>query len=1442
MDKFNVTLPNGVTLRDIPVGTSREEIKRKAVAAGLITEAEFEPRPPQQEAPLEDLLASQLEAIDNTPTTATTGPEEQAVDVRRAGPVYGAQELTRSFWGGLVLPAAQAALDFRNMGEQILRGGEPIPQEKIDQQQATLLEYMRTLRGEAPQGDLTTVVVSEQGRKSSFQLDERGRVTTQGPETFVGMVLPYLIPGTVAYKAVVSAPLLAGLSEVSRIGVAGIVSSVATGQLLTDPYAETVANALDTYLTDQGKETIFSYLATDEEDPMYVRRIKMAGQDTILGVLIDGGIIGTSKFKSWLGTKAATSGGIFRKAHEGGVQSLNEQEAGEFFYDFVKDIKAEGRQVVELPTNSRGEPIYIQGRPDYQPVEGQTAGVFRPDFSDRIQREGLTPEETAELPLGTGVFTPGSVPTPPATPVVRQETDEGLAQIAAQSGSGLAPNLRRLYQQVFTSQGYWTETLFGLRQQTDNNKRAIVNRAEGIARRINISLDRLVRDALDPTNPYQLPFETDREGAATYFQEQVGRVLRGEQAARSRLPEHVLDEIDAARSQIDSLSMQLVDSPTVFEAFKDDVLNNVGSYLKRSYEIFENPNYVANREPATNYFYNQFLRDGLDAEAAMAQATARVDGILANAKEGYATFLTNTQVLNNNIFASRNRDIPAPIRQLLGEITDPSRDVVLTVTRLANFVETDKFLRGFGEIGQDKFIFDEPTGLYSKEIKNTNSPLDGMYTTPELYTAITNQQSKFEVMDSNLFKTLATYKATTQTAKTVLSHVTHVKNFLGGTMTRMANGSMPFTRQTANAFRVVYNNARGNGDKGLDDLAEEYIRLGVINTSTDVRELRDLIDRGYGDPEGLFKWATERSEQYSEAASRVIEGVGDVATTGFRGAEKVYMGVDDFFKIAEFEDYASVLQRAYPDMDSAAIREMAAKTIKDTMFNYDMVPNAIKSLRYVPFGSFVGFPAEVLRTSINIPQVAFREINSGNTVLAQRGWQRLIGWGATVAGGGALVTEFTARINGMTEDEIEALREYHRTPWSDNPTPWVSRDLETGELLSMDGNTIDTYQYFREPFQAILQAIADGTATEDSVMNMAMDGAGRAFKALTGPFLSESMATEAWSDFITALKSEDGRGASGKLYFETADRGLNTVWEGMKVFFSTLEPGSFESVRKGLDEGLNDVREWQGDPTEPDLIVAAQFGLPLRRIRPENALAFGVRDFANARRNIPRVSVNYRTKPEEVIDAFKNMNQQMYQAQRELRAKALMATSLGMDWADVHRQLTDGGLDDEMAREILDGNFIPSPLGQDTWDRIQQEVYHQGTRHEMSFYDLRTEISRLQDAMHYTTLDKVEGEPANTTRLQRNKGGLVSVPNAPALPSTRIDKYTGMPYDLQAGGSYVEDDPVARLMRAMGGPVNKSVTAEACAEVLGGRKGYEYGGLVKRLKRAKDEAARNTTD
>ena len=105
--------------------------------------------------------------------------------------------------------------------------------------------------------------------------------------------------------------------------------------------------------------------------------------------------------------------------------------------------------------------------------------------------------------------------------------------------------------------------------------------------------------------------------------------------------------------------------------------------------------------------------------------------------------------------------------------------------------------------------------------------------------------------------------------------------------------------------------------------------------------------------------------------------------------------------IMERYRYKNAYKRAFdkgiikemPSNDS--IEEMAANIVRNTVPNYEYVPEFIKSLRRLPIGNFVSFPAEILRTGTGIVQQSIKEIN--DPVLRAIGMKRLAGFTATMA-------------------------------------------------------------------------------------------------------------------------------------------------------------------------------------------------------------------------------------------------------------------------------------------------------------------------------------------------------------------------------------------------------------------------------------------------------------
>ena len=123
---MDVILPNGVRIQGIPDGTSKEEIKRKAIAAGLATEADFAMQGATGGAQsLQDVPGVGFDLNSQVPEQPSPGLADRALGVGEA-------LLSTATGGALGMPAA--ALGAANqMGQEILSGefGTPAAADRI---------------------------------------------------------------------------------------------------------------------------------------------------------------------------------------------------------------------------------------------------------------------------------------------------------------------------------------------------------------------------------------------------------------------------------------------------------------------------------------------------------------------------------------------------------------------------------------------------------------------------------------------------------------------------------------------------------------------------------------------------------------------------------------------------------------------------------------------------------------------------------------------------------------------------------------------------------------------------------------------------------------------------------------------------------------------------------------------------------------------------------------------------------------------------------------------------------------------------------------------------------------------------------------------------------------------------------------------------------------
>ena len=150
--------------------------------------------------------------------------------------------------------------------------------------------------------------------------------------------------------------------------------------------------------------------------------------------------------------------------------------------------------------------------------------------------------------------------------------------------------------------------------------------------------------------------------------------------------------------------------------------------------------------------------------------------------------------------------------------------------------------------------------------------------------------------------------------------------------------------------------------------------------------------------------------------------------------KSMYKNVDDIAKWTEeivgrkFDKFNTFTGKA--KTFDEALDEAAAWQIRNTYPTYSKVPQVIKDIRKLPFGNFVSFPAEMIRTTYNILSIGAKEATSSNPQLRQMGYRRLLGAFVTLGGAEKGVSTIAQNLTGVTTmEQIDAYKRSLSAPW-----------------------------------------------------------------------------------------------------------------------------------------------------------------------------------------------------------------------------------------------------------------------------------------------------------------------------------------------------------------------------------------------------------------------------
>ena len=618
------------------------------------------------------------------------------------------------------------------------------------------------------------------------------------------------------------------------------------------------------------------------------------------------------------------------------------------------------------------------------------------------------------------------------------------------------------------------------------------------------------------------------------------------------------------------------------------IVGNAGQYLHRSYRAFDDPNWAKNvpdevldaartylqENGATNVenVLNQILKEGTAFDS--------MEGFIRESKLG----AKDLSILK------RRKDIAPEIRALLGEYIDPKINFTKSATKMSRLLFNDRFLKRVKSEGMGVFLFDDETAppeayqKFASDQSDVMAPLNGLRATPELVQAFQDALGKEQMAD--WYRAIVQVNGLVKYGKTVIAPTTIARNFLSAYMFTLANGHFNLAKSAESIANLQsYFKTKGDKVKYMRRLRE----LGVVYDTPYAGEMMALLD-------------DSKFEVFMEGK---LQG----AKNFFDNATRFYQFGDDFWKIVGFENEIDIL------MDKKGIsREeaepIAAERIRNTYPTYSMVGLGIQKLRRFPLvGTFVSFPAEMIRTSFNMIKYLRRDLNDPE--MSSIVPQRIAGLSMVSAGVYALQEALKDMVD-VDEDEEEAVR-ILGPDWSRNSNlAFLGRS--EGKLQYVDMSAFDPYNYFKRPINALLR----NQPLDDAVYQAAQE--------LLQPFFGQDIA---FQNIVEIWQNEKGTG--GSVYNEE-----DSSTEQLEAIVGHIIKGIGPSVVQNINrtyKALESERNAAGRVYKLEDEMAALTGLRVTTLDPKVSLHFKAYDFNQAKRDATRILTSTFRDINDVSDA-----------------------------------------------------------------------------------------------------------------------------------------------------------------------------------------------------------------
>ena len=669
------------------------------------------------------------------------------------------------------------------------------------------------------------------------------------------------------------------------------------------------------------------------------------------------------------------------------------------------------------------------------------------------------------------------------------------------------------------------------------------------------------------------------------------KILRGEEVTLEEINSFpvIAQQSNEFRYSVDKLSQELINLGVLSPEAADNISNNIGEYLTRSYAAFTDPNY--NPDASVRQGAKQFLIDNpyFIEEAARNRAREKniplrvamdkeadnfLNGLLEKDETEHP--LGRRYKLDKSILKQR-KDVPEPIRRFLGEVKDGRVATYITHLKLNNLVQTAKYQKGMLENGLGKFIFEKnDPNRPTDAVEITGSAYDilsGYYASPKVIESIIPQVQK---QNDQVMQILYDLNGQVKAWKTVYNPFSYLRNYAATMLMLGVKGDLSLKKYVA-SHKDYFNTLIGR--QVFEEKMKEYIEMGIVGQNLDVGTIKSAMRENDSDiVTGLYRRITDKDNNQESVIRKTIKSIYKLGPLG-KGIEwsaermqSLFQAGDDIGKMVAYEVrkefYADArfnkkLEDLTPE-ELQQVKEEAANEIKDQYNNYDRVPPRIKKLsRNIFIGAFVQFTSEMIRNSVNTISDTSSKLNDPNEKIRNDARRRLATFlttqAALLTGTTYLGTELLKlfMLDDEEEDEMLTVKDLRNVvaPWSKNHKI-VVREMGNNKLSYIDVSANNPYNMISRVVQRVgIDGIGNTKEAFDAVFDF------------FGPFLDQEILSRSIQEAV------NGENANGKpLYFPTDSR-AERFSKGSMHILESIMPGYINFIQRVTDEDKSTVNE-----------------------------------------------------------------------------------------------------------------------------------------------------------------------------------------------------------------------------------------------------------------------------